>query len=301
MQVITTRDNDDKTGEPNEIPYNDYPNTIFSGSTVVKNGEFNYTFMVPKDIRYNLGNGRIVYYAHDDAHNEDALGHFEEFVVGGSGSVVAVDTTGPEMTIYLNSIAFRDGDPTYPTPRFFADLSDPNGINTAGAGIGHDLMLTIDNDIKQSYNLNDYYITGDSYKEGTVTYLMPQLADGKHSLTFRSWDLFNNSTTKSLDFVVQTGIAPRLINVNVYPNPVLHGQTLHIAVTHDRPDAPLHTTLTIYDLQGRKIYAGSQNSGNTFNIDIPTATMTPGAYIYRLEASTINSGTSSQYGKIIVK
>ena len=279
----------------------DRNSTLFKGKAKVVNGQFTINMMVPKDIHYNYGTGKLLYYASDTTNYVDANGYEERFIIGGSMKNAYDDNQGPQIDIYLNSTAFRNGDKVNNAPVFLAFMNDPNGINTAGSGIGHDLMLTIDNDIKQSYNLNDYYITGDSYKEGTVTYLMPQLADGKHSLTFRSWDLFNNSTTKSLDFVVQTGIAPRLINVNVYPNPVLHGQTLHIAVTHDRPDAPLHTTLTIYDLQGRKIYAGSQNSGNTFNVDIPTATMTPGAYIYRLEASTINSGTSSQYGKIIVK
>ena len=138
MQSIPTRDNDNVGGDPRVIAYNDYPNTIFSGATDVKDGLFNYTFMVPKDIRYNFDNGRIVYYAvtADSLETAEAVGHFEQFIIGGTGSTVAIDTIGPEMEIYLNSPAFRNGDKTYATPRFFANLYDKNGINTAVLVLG---------------------------------------------------------------------------------------------------------------------------------------------------------------------
>ena len=181
IQEIPTRDNDATGKEPEVVSYKDYPNTLFSGKTSVKDGLFRYTFMVPKDIRYNYGNGRIVYYARtsDEQGTEEAIGHFEDFIVGGSGASILVDTVGPEMTIYLNTPAFKDGDKTYSTPRFFADLYDKDGINTAGAGIGHDLMLVVDNDAKQTYSLNEYFTSAsDSYRQGQVSYLMNELADG---------------------------------------------------------------------------------------------------------------------------
>ncbi len=301
MQVITTRDNDDKTGEPNEIPYNDYPNTIFSGSTVVKNGQFNYTFMVPKDIRYNLGNGRIVYYAHDDDHNEDAVGHFEEFVVGGSGSVVAVDTTGPEMTIYMNSIAFRDGDHTYPTPRFFADLSDPNGINTAGAGIGHDLLLIIDDDPKQTYTLNDYFTSAQgSYQAGQVSYMLSALPDGPHSLSFRAWDLMNNSTTRSLNFVVEQGLDPSIYSVCTYPNPVQQSGIMQISVLYDQPDELITTELYVYNMSGQLVWSHTQNNPDQVQLNLGQLGMQPGVYLYNIRIKSATSKYSMCSGKIIV-
>ena len=103
MQSIPTRDNDNAGGDPRVVAYNDYPNTIFSGATDVKDGLFNYTFMVPKDIRYNFDKGRIVYYAvtADSLETAEAVGHFEQFIIGGSGSIVTIDTVGPEMEIYL--------------------------------------------------------------------------------------------------------------------------------------------------------------------------------------------------------
>ncbi|MBR6017954.1 MAG: type IX secretion system sortase PorU [Paludibacteraceae bacterium] len=301
MQVITTRDNDDKTGEPTEIPYNDYPNTIYTGSTTVTDGQFTYTFMVPKDIRYNYGHGRIVYYAHDDTYNLDAVGHSEQLIIGGTSNIVCADTTGPEMNIYLNSTAFRDGDHTYPTPRFFADLQDENGINTAGAGIGHDLMLIIDNDPKQTYTVNDYFTSANSsYRAGQVSYLLSALPDGPHSLSFRAWDLLNNSTTKSLNFVVESGLDPSIYSVTTYPNPVHQSGVMTMAVLYDQPDELLTTDVYIYNLSGQMIWHHTQDNPDQLQINLGELGMQPGVYVYSIRIKSATSKYSTCSGKIIV-
>ena len=129
--------------------------------------------MVPKDTRYNYGNGRIVYYAHDLESREEAIGHYEDFIIGGSSSIIAQDTVGPELNIYLNNINFSSGDETHEFPQFYAEIYDENGINTAGTGIGHDLLMVIDNDAKQTYVLNSYFqAKNNSYQEGLVSYKM---------------------------------------------------------------------------------------------------------------------------------
>ncbi len=301
MQVIPTRDNDHTGGEPEVVNYNDYPNILFSGSTSVKEGLFRYTFMVPKDIRYNYGNGRIVYYAHDDEHNEDAVGHFEDLIIGGTGSTVLVDTIGPEMEIYLNNKAFIDGSKTYSTPRFFAELYDQNGINTAGAGIGHDLMLTVDNDPKQIYVLNDYFTTeNDSYQSGMVSYLMESLPDGPHSLTFRAWDLLNNSTTKSLNFIVEAGLDPSIYSVTTYPNPVQQSGVLNMIVAYDQPDELISTEIYLYNLNGQMVYNRTQDNPDYVAINLSEMALQPGVYMYTIKIKSETSKYSVSSGKIIV-
>ena len=231
MQVITTRDNDAKEGEEaKELKYNDYPGTLFTGSAAVEAGEFTYSFMVPKDIRYNYGNGRIVYYAVSDDEEDkiEAVGHYEEFVVGGTGDILSADTIGPEMEIYLNNKAFQDGG--------------------KGAGIGHDLMMIVDNDPKQIYVLNEYFTSAnDSYTSGQVSYLMGELPDGPHSLTFRAWDLLNNSTTKSLNFIVEAGLDPSIYSVISYPNPVRQTGVLNLMVNYDQPDELLSSEIYLFN------------------------------------------------------
>jgi len=303
MQVITTRDNDDKTDEATYLEYNDYPSTIFSGATEVKDGLFAYTFMVPKDIRYNFGNGRIVYYAvtTDSLEMAEAVGHFEQFVIGGTGSMLIADTTGPEMVIYLNSKAFRDGDKTYSTPRFFADLHDEHGINTAGAGIGHDLMLIVDDDPKMIYSLNEYFTSADnSYQKGQVSYLMETLPDGPHSLTFRAWDLLNNSTTQRLNFIVEAGLDPSIYSVTTYPNPVQETGVLNLIVNYDQPDELIATELYLFNLNGQMVYRHTQDNPDQVSIHLGQLGLQPGVYVYHVKIKSASSKYSTTSGKIIV-
>lgn len=303
MQSIPTRDNDNVGGDPRVIAYNDYPNTIFSGATDVKDGLFNYTFMVPKDIRYNFDNGRIVYYAvtEDSLETAEAVGHFEQFIIGGTGSTVAIDTIGPEMEIYLNSPAFRNGDKTYATPRFFANLYDKNGINTAGAGIGHDLMLIIDDDPKMIYSLNEYFTaSNNSYQAGQVSYLMEELANGPHSLTFRAWDLLNNSTTKSLNFIVEAGLDPSIYNVTTYPNPVQQSGVVHLIVNYDQPDELIETEIYLYNTAGQMVYSHKQDNPDAVSINLPSLGLNTGVYIYSVKIKSASSKYSTTSGKIIV-
>ena len=303
MQSIPTRDNDNAGGDPRVIAYNDYPNTIFSGATDVKDGLFNYTFMVPKDIRYNFDNGRIVYYAvtADSLETAEAVGHFEQFIIGGTGSTVAIDTIGPEMEIYLNSPAFQNGDKTYATPRFFANLYDKNGINTAGAGIGHDLMLIIDDDPKMIYSLNEYFTAANnSYQAGQVSYLMEELANGPHSLTFRAWDLLNNSTTKSLNFIVEAGLDPSIYNVTTYPNPVQQSGVVHLIVNYDQPDELIETEIYLYNTAGQMVYSHKQDNPDAVSINLPSLALNTGVYIYSVKIKSASSKYSTTSGKIIV-
>jgi hypothetical protein len=82
MQEVLTRDNDQLVEEnKTKLLFNDYPNTLFAGKADVKGGVFEFSFIVPKDIRYNYGAGRIVCYAYDVDTREEAVGHFEDFVI----------------------------------------------------------------------------------------------------------------------------------------------------------------------------------------------------------------------------
>lgn len=303
MQSIKTRDNDDYGGDPKVVSYNDYPNTMFTGTAEVKEGLFAYTFKVPKDIRYNYGNGRIVYYARtaDSLETAEAVGHFENFIVGGTGSIVAVDTLGPEMHIYLNTPAFQDGDKTYATPRFFADIYDENGINTAGAGIGHDLMLIIDDDAKLTYSLNEYFTAqNNSYQRGQVSYLMEALSNGPHSLTFRAWDLLNNSTTQSLNFVVEAGLDPSIYSVTTYPNPAQTASIVNLVVNYDQPDELLQTEIYLFNTSGQMLYRHVQENPDQVAINLAELGLQPGIYIYNVKIKSATSGYSTSSGKIIV-
>lgn len=301
MQTITTRDNDAPEGSKQTLTYNDYPNTIFSGSAKVTNGRFAYTFMTPKDIRYNYGNGRILYYARDEENNAEGVGHFEDFVVGGTGTIFTEDTVGPTLKLYLNTPVFVDGGTTYETPRFFAEIEDEHGINTAGAGIGHDLLLIVDNDAKQNYVLNEFFTSEDgSYQRGMVSYMLSELEDGAHSLTFRAWDLLNNSSTASLNFIVSKGADPNIYSVVSYPNPVQATGVLNLTVNYDQPDRVMETEIRIFDMSGRLVWEQKQSNPDNVQLNMSEIGLYPSIYLYNIRMKTADSGYATATGKIVV-
>ena len=81
------------------------------------------------------------------------------------------DSIGPSIYCYLNTPSFTNGDNVNTTPYFVAQVTDKDGINAAGTGIGHDLQLTIDDEMGKTYVLNDNF-TFDfgSYTSGTTYY-----------------------------------------------------------------------------------------------------------------------------------
>jgi len=196
----------------------DYPDTykvqdnyIYQGKATVTNGEFAVSFVVPRDIDYSYGPGKISYYAHDG--NIDANGFCKQLVIGGSGTE-NIDSEGPQISVFLDDLNFRNGGITGKSPLLIATLSDVSGINTVGNGIGHDIVATIDGDNSSSIVMNSFYNAAlDSYQSGVLNYRLSQLANGTHTLTIKAWDVFNNSTEVTITFEVQE------IVVNVFPNP----------------------------------------------------------------------------------
>lgn len=303
QQQLSTLDNDQQDVDGKVIKnFLDFPNILFSGETEVKNGKFSISFMIPKDIRYNYGSGRITYYAQDTILGGEAMGYSESMIIGGSSSVEIMDTLGPELNIYLNNKHFANGGQTNTQPHFYADIYDENGINTVGSGIGHDLLLVVDNTQRQTYILNDYFTAAaGSYQKGLVSYKMVELAEGMHSLTFRAWDLLNNSSTATLDFEVVNSLIPEIFSVLVYPNPLPQGGTMNVVVDHDRPDATLQTEIYLFDIAGNLVYQRSIR-GTTDNIVVSQsdANLRPGVYFLNVRLKTDDSKYTSRTAKVMV-
>ena len=301
IQELTTRDNDEVEEDlKTKITYKDYPNMLFAGQIEVKDGAFELTFMVPRDIRYNYGNGRIIYYAYDEDTREEAVGHYEDFIIGGSSTLVAQDTIGPDIEMYLNNPAFQSGDQTYEFPHFYANIYDEHGINTVGTGIGHDLLLTVDNDPKQTYVLNNYFQATNGYQEGSISYKMSEQAEGAHRLTFRAWDMYNNSSSASLDFHVVKGMGPEIYNVLTYPNPVSTTGILNIHVINNQPDETISTLINLYNVNGQLVYQYQQPNADPIQWNISELNLSAGIYIYQVNIKNPTSSYTSKTGKIII-
>ena len=179
-----------------------------------------FEFIVPKDIDYNLDFGRISYYAAENTQNTDASGWNESFIVGGVSSDITPDDMGPSIQLYMNDKQFVSGSITNSTPVFLAFVEDSSGINTVGNGIGHDITITLDGETSNKIILNDYYEAElDNYQKGKVEYLLNEMDPGLHTIDFKVWDVHNNSSEATLEFIVaetEDFIIEHLLN---YPNP----------------------------------------------------------------------------------
>ena len=225
-------------------------NILFNGRTTGSGGRFEYTLMVPRDIDYNYGNGKISYYAFDET--REMNGSFTNIVIGGFNKTTLSDTSGPDIRLYLNDTLFRSGGITDPYPKLLAIIEDEGGINIAGTGIGHDLTGCLDNDRNNSFVLNNFFENDlDNYKRGRVIYNLPMLNKGSHSLTLKAWDNFNNSTEKSIVFLVETEEGFILKDLINYPNPFM--QDTRISAGHNRPDNIFEVVINIFNTAGKLI------------------------------------------------
>ena len=103
---------------------------------------------------------------------------------------------------------------------FIAKISDENGVNTSGNGIGHDITAIIDGQTANPIIMNNYYEADlDTYKSGRVQFQFVNLEEGPHTLTFKVWDVNNNSAEEELEFVVRKKENIAISHLLNYPNP----------------------------------------------------------------------------------
>ena len=267
-QVRSTKGNyADKDGAPMVSKFKDYSSILFSGSTQASEGQFSISFMVPSNIVYSYGNARIAYYACDTGNGTEAVGNYSGLVVGGSLDTVVTDSVGPQVAAFINTPSFRNGDVVGAEPVFMAKLYDTGGINASEVGIGHNLTLSVNGG--DPVSLNDYFsYSMESCSDGMVAYKLTGLPDGFYTLTFKAWDLHNNSTTKRLTFVLENGKGPHINEVCASPNPA-QDETC-IQVKHDRPFSTVDYVVSIFGADGRCVntLTGADNS-ETGQFQIP--------------------------------
>ena len=305
-QTITTLDNN-RTG--NTFEYDDYPNVLYKGNDEVKNGEFSFSFTVPKDIAYSNQSGKMSLYALDSQANIEAQGSFLRFRVGGTSDNPNIGADGPEIrSLYLNDSTFVDGGKVNDTPFFVAVLWDQDGINISGSSIGHDLTLVIDNNPLRSYNLNSYYaLMPGTNGEGIVRFSIPSLHAGLHTAEFKAWNVLNQSVTKSFSFEVVDGYKPRITDLTASPVPAR--ENVNFMLSHSLPESRMTVNIRVYDMTGRlrweyeETAASDLFQAHTITWDLRDgkgARLLPGIYVYRAALRTSTSTEVTEAKKLII-
>ncbi len=281
-----------------------YNSILFKGWASVMNGRFSFSYIVPRDINYAVGPGKIIYYANDTA--TDAHGFCNGILTGCLSSPGEADTNGPKLRLFLNDTSFVSGGITSPDPVLLAYINDENGINTTGTGIGHDITMNLDRGDK-AY-LNDYYHSDkDSYVKGDVEYPMKDLQEGQHTLFLKVWDVYNNSSEASLDFVVVTSGKLELNSLMNYPNPFA-GQTW-FTFRHNHAGEELDIQIDIVSLTGQtvKIIHVTQSDDGFETSPIPWdgrsysgQAVARGIYIYHIRVKTPGGQVAEKSGKMML-
>jgi len=211
-------------GELITLNYKTLGEVIFRGQATVTNGQFEVGFIVPKDVGIPVGTGKASFYAFNEDTVTDKTGaSLDVLQIGGINEEAEEDNIGPVIDLFMNDENFISGGITNESPTLLAKLQDSNGINTA-SGIGHDIVAIIDGDEVNPIVLNDYYVTDlDVYTSGSLSFPFRDLEPGLHTLTLKAWDVYNNSSTSELQFMVFDEANSLVIdNVLNYPNPFVN-------------------------------------------------------------------------------
>ncbi len=280
-------------------------NIIYKGKASVENGEFSFSFYVPKDINYSYDYGKISYYAENG--QTDATGYFNQFYVGGSEQNNTGDNAGPEIKLFMNDITFTDGGTTGENPVLIAILRDSSGINTLGSGIGHDITLIPDNS-GEVIVMNDYYEADlDSYRSGRVIYPFHNLAEGPHSVSFKAWDVFNNSSEAYLTFYVAASHEAIIRNLINFPNPF--NEFTDFIFEHNQSCAPYDIVIDIYNAAGQhvsRIESAQQSIGyesepiRWYGLSHDGNPLASGIYVYSISMKTCEGGTAQRSSRLVI-
>lgn len=274
---------------------------IFSGTKSVTNGKWSVEFIVPKDISYQNQQGRLINYFYNNQY--DGSGIFRNFIVGGINPNASVDSTGPHISMYMNTRNFRSGDIVNTNTKLIADLFDESGINTTGT-LGHKLEGILDGNENNKIDLTNFYNSDTTYKSGSIEYDFSGLSVGNHNLRLRAWDTYNNSSDATIDFTVATTGTLQVTNIYNYPNP-FSGNTA-FTFQHNYP-ADVNVKIKIYTVAGRLIKEIEQNNISDKFVMIPWdgkdqdgETLGNGVYIYKIVVESVDGLTVTNTGKLAV-
>ncbi len=283
--------------------------TVFRGNASVTNGVFEIEFVVPKDIKIAVGEGKASFYAVKEAAVlDDYTGANTTIKIGGVNENAAEDNKPPQIKLFMNDETFISGGITNNAPLFLAHLEDENGMNTA-SGIGHDMVAILDGDENNPIVMNEFYETEpNNFTKGFVNYPFSNLKEGLHTITFKGWDVYNNLATATLDFVVAADTGLVLDRVLNYPNPFV--DYTEFWFQHNRPNETLQAQVQILTVSGKIVKTINQTivSDGILSKDIKWdgrddfgERIGKGVYIYRLKVkSTVSGQQAEKIEKLVI-
>ena len=292
--------------------YEERQNKLSLNVNKVNNGEFSFNITIPSEVTVNYDNYRpslVSLYAYDPENKIEATGSCDNFYIYGYDETVVADTIGPNISYMgLNSTSFNDGDKVNESPLFIASVNDDSGINFSNAGIGHTMTLTLDGATTFS-DVSSYYtaVEADKGSAGNISYGLSNLSNGHHTLRLKVWDVFNNSSEKTITFNVMSGMKAEIDEVKAFPNPA--STTTTFLITHNRPEATVTITVEVFNLMGQRMWSTTQSGRSTMFSSFPItwdlsdysgSRLPRGIYLYKATISTDGHQESTKTKKLAI-
>jgi hypothetical protein len=268
---------------------------LYKGKATVANGKFTIRFVLPKETSTTSGSIIIQSFAYNQT--EEALGVADNIFIKSTYSISQSDTSGPQINTYINDTNFTNNSWITDQANLIIQLKDSSGIQSSGNALGHDLQLIIDDNVRQPYVLNNYYMADiDTYQSGTILYRLPNLSIGKHQLVIKAWDLLGNLSKDTLWFIVPAQELLKAKDLVNKPNPMVNFTQFSFDVNIQDPN--LQTEFSLRNLNGQilvnKVLPVVQNANkwvmNWDGRDQSGASIPPGFYFYTI---TVRSGQQS--------
>jgi hypothetical protein len=281
--------------------YQQWDNAVFRGKATVKDGEFEFSFLMTKNISDEIGNGKLSLYANDPESRLEAKGVNTNLRIGGIQTDVGGDVTPPVIRLFIGDTTFVNGGIASSDTYLIAKLEDESGINISGYGIENSIVAQLDNDTT-TYVLNDYYVTDlDTYKKGTIRFPILGLSPGPHTLTVRARDVHNNPSEAVISFIVTDGEGLVIEEFGNYPNPFLDNTTFFF--THNRSGDDLRAQLFIFNHAGQLIRSAEISVPKSeYHINLMELNtwedsgkkLPPGLYLARVVVRSMTNGSKNE-------
>jgi len=279
---------------------------LYKGLISVNNGKFSFTYVMPKDILYYYGAGKISYYAENG--KTDATGNYENIVVGGTSPKAHNNGLGPKLRLYMNDSNFVYGGLTNQSPTLYGIVFDSNGVNTSGTSIGHNITAVLDNNTANTYDLTNYYQPSlNSYQKGTITFPFTSLGSGTHTLSLRVWNVYDNTSLATTEFNVEPQSSLQLQHVLNYPDPfTTHTQFFfEINEVCDQMDVQIQVFSVSGKLVKNILTSVKTDSFHSEPIDWDGRDdygdrIAKGVYIYHIKVRTSTGTTADTYQKLVI-
>ncbi len=280
---------------------------LYKGKASITNGYFKFEFIMPKDINYKFGKGKLSLYAVIDSTIE-AIGYSDNIIIGGNAEDIESDFDGPEIALFMNDTLFMNGGTTDENPIFIAILKDTTGINTTGNGFGHNITATLDGNQDNVTILNNYYEGYiDKYNSGEVNYRFYNLEPGYHYINFKAWDIYNNSQESMIEFYVRE--RNEMVIENMYNRPNPFRDFTEFTFEHNQSFDAFDITINIFDIMGSKVAVLNQKNSNLGYAITPIqwdgtnsggAKLPKGVYIYRTEITATDGKKTHKSSKLMI-